>query len=355
MNKPTKEFVLQQAARLEQEPQDAVMHDITQFAEAEIVSTFAGESPKGNELHPLVFNMERGICLDETVDFLNDCPDIQPYDLILANELDFGCARSGERDTTAEIARALGMYYVFGLEFIELADAALGFHGNAVFSRWPITWAEVFRLPEQYNWYNDRQKRIGGRNAIFVKLDVHGREVGAVSIHLENRTDGAGRRVQMKAVLDEVERVFPGIPVVLGGDLNTNTFDGCDKAAIRHLGEHPEELAAAIRKADLYEPLLQDCTAAGYDWVQASGGSDAVTNRTPVTRRKPLPTGGHLNMRLDWLMPRGFAVRESSVISTLTADCGFAKPGSALSRYTQPELSDHNVVRASLVLSQKEE
>lgn len=109
------------------------------------------------------------------------------------------------------------MQYVFGLEFVELKDAAHGFHGNAIFSRWPILWAEVLRLPEQYNWYYDRQKRIGGRNAVFAKLDVQGQEVGAVSIHLENRTSGAGRLQQMKAVLQEAERVFPGIPVVLGG------------------------------------------------------------------------------------------------------------------------------------------
>ena len=171
--------------------------------------------------------------------------------------------------TAAEIARALGMQYVFGLEFVELKDAAHGFHGNAIFSRWPILWAEVLRLPEQYNWYYDRQKRIGGRNAVFAKLDVQGQEVGAVSIHLENRTSGAGRLQQMKAVLQEVERVFPGIPVVLGGDLNTNTFDGRDKAVIRHLCDEPEELAAAIEMIDLYEPLLQDCTAAGYAWREA--------------------------------------------------------------------------------------
>ena len=69
------------------------------------------------------------------------------------------------------------MQYVFGLEFVELKDSAHGFHGNAIFSRWPILWAEVLRLPEQYNWYYDRQKRIGGRNAVFAKLDVQGQEV----------------------------------------------------------------------------------------------------------------------------------------------------------------------------------
>lgn len=298
MEKLTKECVLQSAARLEQESQDAVMRDIPQFFEAEIVTRFAGAVPQKKELNPLVFNMERGICLAETVDFLRECPALRPYDLILANELDSGCARSGERDTAAEIARALGMQYVFGLEFVELKDAAHGFHGNAIFSRWPILWAEVLRLPEQYNWYYDRQKRIGGRNAVFAKLDVQGQEVGAVSIHLENRTSGAGRLQQMKAVLQEVERVFPGIPVVLGGDLNTNTFDGRDKAVIRHLCDEPEELAAAIEMIDLYEPLLQDCTAAGYAWRAASGGADC-------TRRKPLPEGGCLHMKLDWLLPRG--------------------------------------------------
>ena len=121
---------------------------------------------------------------------------------------------------------------------------------------------------------------------------MQGQEVGAVSIHLENRTSGAGRLQQMKAVLQEAERVFPGIPVVLGGDLNTNTFDGRDKAVIRHLCDEPEELAAAIEMIDLYEPLLQDCTAAGYAWREASGGADC-------TRRKPLPEGGCLHM--SWI------------------------------------------------------
>lgn len=127
MEKLTKECVLQSAARLEQESQDAVMRDIPQFFEAEIVTRFAGAAPQKKELNPLVFNMERGICLAETVDFLRECPALRPYDLILANELDSGCARSGERDTAAEIARALGMQYVFGLEFVELKDAAHGF------------------------------------------------------------------------------------------------------------------------------------------------------------------------------------------------------------------------------------
>ena len=48
--------------------------------------------------------------------------------------------------------------------------------GNAVFSRWPIRRAGVIRLPEQYNWYFDRQKRIGGRLAVFAEL-AQGKEI----------------------------------------------------------------------------------------------------------------------------------------------------------------------------------
>ena len=53
----------------------------------------------------------------------------------------------------------------------------------------------------------------------------------------------------MKAVLPEIRACIPGIPAVLGGDLNTNTFDGRDKAVIRHLRDEPEELAAAIKES----------------------------------------------------------------------------------------------------------
>ena len=41
--------------------------------------------------------------------FLRDCPDIQPFDIILANELDDGCARSGNRNTARELAKAFGL------------------------------------------------------------------------------------------------------------------------------------------------------------------------------------------------------------------------------------------------------
>ena len=330
-------------ALLEHASQEEVMARIPQFSQAE-VHNLAPVSPQARlDLGVLVFNMERGVCLEELGDFLEDCPAVRPFDVILANELDDGCVRSGGKNTTLELAERLGMNAVFGLEFIELVNGEdpKGFHGNAIFSRWPVKRAKVVRLPEQYNWYFDRQRRIGGRLAILAELDAAGKSIGVGTIHLENRTHGPGRRAQLEAVLREAEAMFPGMPVVLGGDLNTNTFDGRDKDAIQAVAGSAELQRRCLEDVAAWEECLPAAEAAGYR---------LLPERAVPTRRRPLPGGGHLDLRLDWLLVRGLEAKESRTISTRKADCGFARPGSALAAFTGEELSDHNAVWASCAL-----
>ena len=326
-------------ALLEQETQETVMAKIPQFAEAETENWAPAPAAVPEQLGILVFNMERGVHLEELGDFLQDCPDIRPLDVVLANELDDGGVRSGGRNTARELAERFGWNYAYGLEFIELVNGAdpKGFHGNAVFSRWPIRRAWTVRLPEQYNWYFDRQRRIGGRCAVLAELDIGGRPLGVASIHLENRTHGEGRRLQMETVLQAAERLLPGIPVVLGGDLNTNTFDGRDKDVIQEIAGSPELQRRCLEDVARYEAALSAAEDMGY----------CVVPREPaVTRRKPLPDGSSLGLRLDWLLMRGVVPGESRVLSTRTADCGFARPDSALAQFQEEELSDHNAVWA---------
>lgn len=319
-------------------PQNEVISRIPQFAEAAVHTGGSSEPIDADAVHALVFNMERGENCAALIDFLQTCPALQPFDIILANELDDGCTRSAEQDTAREIARALHMYYVFALEFIELRQqtATKAFHGNAIFSRFPIRWAKVLRLPEEYNWFFDRQSRIGGRCAVFAELNVNGRPLGVVSIHLENRTSGEGRLRQMQAIYKEAQRVFPQMPVLLGGDLNTNTFDGRDKEAIKSLARDAEEQMRRLRCPEAYEPLLSAAESYGFTFLRCEG----------VTRRKPLPDGGSLPMRLDWLLSRGLREAGSRIISTKKEDCSFAPAGSALAMLQKDELSDHNAVWA---------
>lgn len=326
-------------ALLERQSQAEVMARIPQFGEAEAENFVNPPETVPESLGVLMFNMERGVRLAEIRDFLRDCPDIQPFDLILANELDDGCARSGNKNTARELAAAFGLNYAWGLEFIELVndENEKGFHGNAVFSRWPIRRAGVIRLPEQYNWYFDRQRRIGGRLAVFAELDVGGRPLGAVSIHLENRTHGEGRRVQMETVLKAVETELPGMPVILGGDLNTNTFDGRSKEDIGDIAGSPELRRRCLEDVFRFEALLPMAAEAGYQ---------IVPGEPRLTRRKPLPGGDFLPLRLDWILLRGATAGESRMVSTAREDLTYARPGSALAAFAGAELSDHNAVWA---------
>ena len=330
-------------ALLEEASQAEVMGKIPQFSQAEVHNLAPLPARAPEALGMLVFNMERGVCLEELGDFLETCPAVRPFDVILANELDDGCVRSGGKDTTLELAKRLGMNAAFGLEFIELVNGedSKGFHGNAIFSRWPIKRAKAVRLPEQYNWYFDRQRRIGGRLAVLAELDVAGTPVGVGAIHLENRTHGPGRRAQLSAVLAEAEAMFPGMPVILGGDLNTITFDGRDKDAIRAVAGSPELQRRCLEDVADWEECLPAAEEAGYR---------LLPDRAAATRRKPLPGGGHLDLRLDWLLVRGLETGESRTVSTRKEDCGFALPGSALAAFTGEELSDHNAVWASCAL-----
>ena len=332
--------------QLEYEQQDAVMCKIPQFSEAGIHNEFlaardAGTGKEKDTMEVLVFNMERGVHLPEICAYLKEHPKVSGADIILANELDDGCVRSGEKDTARELAKELGYGYVYGLEFIELVNEAdpKGFHGNAVFSKWPVEEARVVRLPEEYNWYFDRQRRIGGRCAVLAVLNAGGQRIGVGSIHLENRTDGEGRRRQMQIVLREAERMFRGMPVILGGDLNTNTFDGRSKEDIGIIAGSPALRSRCLEDVFTYEALLQDVRDAGYR---------CLPEKPLVTRRKPLPDGGYLGLRLDWIMVRGLCPRESGMVSTGKDGFGFAEKTSLLRAFAGKELSDHNAVWVSL-------
>ncbi len=322
-----------------QEGQRRVMARIPAFDAPEIDNTFSAPAGGGQTLRGMVLNMELGRFPAETAAFLRECPQARDMDIIFGNELDDGCRRSGCRNTSAEIAGAIGMNYAFALEFIGLADPEdpKGYGGNTLFSRWPIKRASVMHLPQGYNWYIDAQKRIGERVAILAVLDVAGREVGAVCAHLENKTHAAARALQMRARLDATDRPLPGMPVFMGGDFNTNTYDGADlEAAGNFLRE--QQLGMPPRDVAAHEPLLSMAEAAGFTYRECN-------DLASMTRRKPLPEGV-LEMHLDWIFLRGLTCLDRGTVSTQVRDWTWMGEDSALRRFDRPELADHNAVWA---------
>ncbi len=183
------------------------------------------------------------------------------------------------------------MNYAWGLEFIELVndENAKGFHGNAVFSRWPIRRAGVIRLPEQYNWYFDRQKRIGGRLAVYAELDVVvSRWALYPSIWKTAPMARAARRRWLPFWRPSV-RELPDMPLILGGDLNTNTFDGRAKEDIGAIAADPALRRRCLEDVGSFEPLLPLCAADGYEIVPKE---PRLTAASPCPTVIPSPAAG---------------------------------------------------------------
>ncbi len=331
---------IQLGADVPKDGQTAVMRRIAAFAAPELQNLFPAPAGTPETIRAAVFNVEHGYRAREIVSFLSECPALRSADLLFGNELDDGTLRSGNTDVSRMLAERLGFNYAYALEFIELVDPRdeKGYEGNAILSRWPIVRAEALYVPEGYNWYFDEQKRIGGRVAVFCELDVAGRRLGAVCVHLENRTSPAARAAQMRAILEHADAMFGDLPVLIGGDLNPNGFDYGEAAALAAY-ERQQADGIVVDPVPL-EPLFACARDYGYDFRSFNGAGVS-------TRRRP--TGdGVLHLQLDWILGRGAVCTGHGLTSTLLSDCGWASPDSPLRRSDLCELSDHNAVWADI-------
>jgi len=216
---------------------------------------------------------------------------LRDADVVVLNEVDWGMTRTEYRDVARELARAAGMNYAYGVEFIEvdklylgdedidLTDDQheaeirkgltpdkgkyLGLHGTALLSRYPIQSARIHRLRRCYDWYGkekdeiaklekgkreladkvfleriSREVRHGGRMAVIAELAVDeapGKKVTVVAAHLENKCAPKCRQEQAIDLLNQV-READG-PVILAGDLNTTGSDAAPVSVRRELAK----------------------------------------------------------------------------------------------------------------------
>jgi len=241
-------------------------------------------------------------------------------DVVLATEMDWGMARSGQRHTTAELAAALGLGYAFGVEFVELGlgDAyetarhegetnLHGLHGNAILSRWPLKDVALIPLDEGGAWYvrapkGDGQHRVGGRMAMAARIETASGPLTLAAVHFESESNASGRAAQAQRLLDSLEALFGAGPCVIGGDFNTKAFYelGMDAAAML---DAPERV----------EPCFAAFAAHGFDWRAANTG--AVT-----TRPHPAAPAGSPRMTLDWLFTRAVAASGPFLHPAVCAD-----------------------------------
>lgn len=240
--------------------------------------------------------------------------------IVLLSEMDKGMARTAQRHPTAEIGAALGLCHAYGVEFIELGlgsdterafctedHNSHGFHGNAVLAP-VIEHPFMIRLDGRRHWFITAgdQPRMGERMAIGGVIPTDAGPIVAVSTHLESVSDPAGRLAQMRGLIDALDSAFPGLPVVIGGDLNTGNHSGGDWRD---------------------ETLFAHAASRGFT---AHGGPDDQ----PTTRPSLITRWPDRAMKLDWFLTRGLATAQAQIIPSLDA--------------TGRPLSDHDLITLRL-------
>jgi len=144
-------------------------------------------------------------------------------DVLILQEVDMFCRRSGNRNVAQALATSLQMNWVAAGEFQEIGEASNGvpaLTGQAVLSRYPITDSSVivFRNQDWFRWrFNPVQPRRGGRMALKVRT-------GGLRVYNTHIESGGGDRLR-KRQLDEIlaeaaKGESAAEAVVIAGDFN---------------------------------------------------------------------------------------------------------------------------------------
>ncbi|HTO54179.1 MAG TPA: endonuclease/exonuclease/phosphatase family protein [Myxococcota bacterium] len=302
------------------------------FASALDVTRAPAPLPLGDSLRVVAWNAQRGREPARAAELLR----ASGADVCLLSELDLGMARSGQTHAARALAGRLGYASAFGVEFLELGlgdadeqtrhagqENSRGFHGGAILARADWVAPELLRLEPGGRWFDGRlgERRVGSRIAVLGKLPFGGRELALASVHLESHSDPDERAAQLAAVFDRLDEWAPGLPALVGGDVNTHSLSRAElenREALRAaLARDPRRLSDPVP----HEPLFALADARGYEWRAA--------NLRPAATYK---RGGRGALQLDWFFARGLAPSEPAVLPS-------------------DELSDHDAIALSVRLA----
>jgi endonuclease/exonuclease/phosphatase family metal-dependent hydrolase len=227
------------------------------------------------------WNIDRGLRLQGITDFLAS----QQADLLTLQEVDLNARRTHRLNVAEELARSLGMNYVFGREFEELTQGSRtspAYHGQATLSRWRLKSTRIIRFRSQSGFWRPRwflprtepfQERLGGRIALVTEVDGPGSGFTVYNLHLESRGNNNLRLSQLKEVLDDAATYGPRVPILVAGDLNFDVSEGPMAMLIQETG-----FQSALGQSRLHTTPARNLFGSprSIDWALVSGPVEAA-------------------------------------------------------------------------------
>ena len=342
--------------------------------------------PERRFLRAVAWNIERGNRLDGVLGLLQSAPQLADCDFVILNEADVGMARSGNRHAAREIAEALGMEMAFGNSYLCLTqgDSRDGapkeknresLHGNAILSRWPLLRAESFSVEVTRDKFESSEKRLGHKKAMWAEAETPLGRVSLMTPHLDPYASPAQRGAQLQHALDKVGEHGLG-PVLLGGDLNTTTYDlETIPALVKNVtgkmlrGGFQHAIDAYMRPFERYErPIFEALEKAGFDWrafndlhtgsVRYEAGTfdseSKVRDHVPgvvvhFLRWKLRPWNGKVPIKVDWFAARGLRALAAGELEDAGGRKSQAPTVLERARWQGEWVSDHDPIVVDVV------
>jgi endonuclease/exonuclease/phosphatase family metal-dependent hydrolase len=312
--------------------------------------------PDGGRLRVVAWNIQRGRRLAALRRALCHDPELSRADVLCLVEVDNGMGRSGNHDVARELAESLGMSYAFGVSYLVLEDDylenpdgapnTLALAGTAILARVPLGRVVNVDVPALRDKFSSSEKRLGRKRALVAELLTGGAPLTVAACHLDSVASPAQRAQQLAAILDSAESLGHA-GVLVGGDLNTSTYDLASPLALAWNILHKlvvNGFAGTIThymhpdrhyERAVFELLARRGYAVdGYN-DRARGSMDFDLNDpyaiekarsqvgsflTWLLRRKLRPWNGIVPARLDWFAGRGLVPVGAAVVHPRDAD-----------------------------------
>lgn len=305
-----------------------------------------GEPP----LRAICWNLERGKNIEAILQVFKTNPSFKKSDLFFLTEVDWGMARSGNRNITAELGQELGYYAYFAPSYYNLTQGhgserqvegknLYGLHGKAILSKYPLQNLKSVGMPNAINKLKSKEARLGEKRALLGELNLDSKKMTLACAHLDAFSSPKTRKIQL---LELTKACAFETHVLLAGDWNTNSTNSTSgatllKSMLRQLlltGPKKmirEHFPYPYRKFD--KPLFEMLSENGFDYKSLNeegvGTFDLFENDQEmgmmVSDQYPrwiikkvndmiIRSGGLVSLKLDWFAGRHIQAQQKSVI-----------------------------------------
>lgn len=301
-------------------------------------------------LSAVTWNLERGKNFESLTQSLQNHPSLANADLYFFTEVDWGMARTGNRNVAAELGKLLNCHSYFAPSYYNFTKGhgserhlpgtnSLGLHGKAILSRYPLQNLRVVSLPNATNKLRSKEARLGEKRALIGELAMQGRRLQVSCVHLDAFSSPADRVRQLRpAALACAEQNH----ALIAGDWNTNTLDSRKGSTVlfsvirqlispgpsRLIREHhsyPEQrfdrgLFEMLRSLDIEAEPFNEKGVGTFDLLTNDEELGAMANDQfprwvlEWINRLLKKNGGKISLKLDWFAGKNLTALEKRVI-----------------------------------------